>query len=355
VDWLFGVSGADMPDRDFRRADRIYWHLTGDYEFRGVFDPERVMLASASTSTLPAMAVNAMNKVLQTQFSALAFWRWFERVVAVAPNDGSLHDMQWITFGGIDNLPTVSEGTAYSELTVGDVKESAAFAKKGGYVGITREMLKNSDIQRIQAVPRALAVAALRTRSAAVAGLFTSNAGVGPTLSDSTALFDASRGNLGTTAFDAAAWKQVRAAIFKQAEVNSDKALGVFPRYALLPADLYDEGLSAFGYGDGYPTSYNVYTEGRQNEDPRPVPLVVPDWSDTNDWAAVVDPVVYPVIMMSYSQNPGGGHHPTPELFSVVSETAGLLFTNDVLPIKVRDEFAVGVHGPRGIYKENVA
>jgi hypothetical protein len=30
------------------------------------------------------------------------------------------------------------------------------------------------------------------------------------------------------------------------------------------------------------------------------------------------------------------------------------MFTNDTLPIKVRDEFAVGVNGPRGVYKENV-
>jgi hypothetical protein len=59
--------------------------------------------------------------------------------------------------------------------------------------------------------------------------------------------------------------------------------------------------------------------------------------------------------MMTYSQRPGGGGHPAPELlFSVVSEESGLMFTNDTLPIKVRDEFAVGVNGPRGVYKENV-
>jgi hypothetical protein len=356
IDWLFGVPGADMPDPQFRRSDRIYWGLTGDYEFRGVFDPRRVALASATTSTLADMAVNAMNKVIMTQFSALTFWRWFERIAAVTPNDGSLHDMAWITFGGISNLPSVGEGAAYTELGVADVKETDSFTKYGGYVGITREMIKNSDIQRIQAVPRALAIAALRTRSAAVSGIFTTASGVGPTLAqDSTALFHADHSNLGTTAFSATEWKVVRTAVFKQAEISSSKALGVFPRYALLPADLYDTGLSAFGYGEGYPTTYNVYAEGREVEDPRPIPLVVPDWTDANDWAAIVDPAVFPVIMMSYSQAPGGGGHPIPELFSVVNETAGLMFTNDVMPIKVRDEFAVGVNGWRGVYKENVA
>ena len=89
--------------------------------------------------------------------------------------------------------------------------------------------------------------------------------------------------------------------------------------------------------------------------DPRPVPIVVPEWTDATDWAYIVDPAVFPVIHMSYSQSPGGGRHPAPELFSVTSETSGLMFTNDVLPIKVRDEFAVGVSGYQGIGKRNVA
>jgi hypothetical protein len=81
----------------------------------------------------------------------------------------------------------------------------------------------------------------------------------------------------------------------------------------------------------------------------------VPDWTDTNNWAAMVDPLVFPVILMSYSQAPGGGVHPPCELFVAMDENAGLMFSNDTLPIKVRDEFVVGVNGPRGVYKENVA
>jgi hypothetical protein len=355
VDWLFGVKGSPLPDPQFRRADAIYWALTGDFGLRGMFDRDRVMLTGATTSTLANMAVDAMNRVIMEQFSALTHWRWFERIVMVAPNDGSLQSMKWITFGGIANIPTVAEGGVYTELSVGDAKESDAFVKKGGYVGVTREMIKNSDILRIQAVPRALAIASLRTRSAAVSALFTDAAGCGPTLDDdATALFDAGHANLGTTAFSAAEWAVVRAAVFQHTELTSSKVLGVFPRFALLPPELYDSALSAFGYGEGYPTTYAPYSQDRGNEDPRPVPLVVPDWTDADNWAAIVDPAVFPVIMMSYSQQPGGGGHPAPELFSVVSEESGLMFTNDTLPIKVRDEFAVGVNGPRGIYKENV-
>ena len=88
--------------------------------------------------------------------------------------------------------------------------------------------------------------------------------------------------------------------------------------------------------------------------DPRPVVIPVPDWSDASDWAYVVDPQIFPVILICYAQSPGGGSHPAPELLSVANPSEGLLFKNDVLPIKVRDWFAVNVNGPRGIGKRNI-
>jgi hypothetical protein len=356
VNWFFGVGGAKTPPANMRRFDQLYVALTGDTEFRGIFDPTRLMFASATTATLPNLAVDALNKVIVEQMVRLDHWRWFERITSVEPNDGSLQTMKWITMGGITNLPTVAEGGTYTELAVDDAKETAAFVKRGGYVGITREMIKNSDIQQMQAIPRALANAAVRSRSAAISALFTANAGVGPTLAtDSKALFHADHANIGTAALDAAGWRAARAEAFQHTELQSGAVLGVFPRFVLVPAELYDTALELFGYGEGMPTSYTPEAQDRGFADPRPVPLVVPDWTDNNNWAYVVDPMVYPVIQMSYSQNPGGRAHPAPELFSVVSERSGLMFTNDVLPIKVRDEFAAGVNGPRGIGKRNVA
>jgi hypothetical protein len=358
VAFFFGADGAAPPPPNLRHFADLYVALTGDIHFRGVFDGTRLQFSGATTTTLANLAVDAMNKVIVQQFQALDHYRWYERIASVEPNDGRLHAMKWITLGGIGNLPTVSEGGAYTELSVADVTETASFVKRGGYVGITREMIKNSDIMQLQAIPRALAVAALRTRSAAVAALFTASSGIGPTLSqDSKALFHADHSNLATTALgtDATAWRAARKECFKHAEVNSGKVLGIFPRFLLVPAELYDTALSILGYGEGMPTTYTPEAQDRGFADPRPIPLVVPDWTDATDWAYIVDPAVYPVIQMSYSQAPGGRRHPIPELFAVVSETSGLMFTNDTLPIKVRDEFALGVNGHRGIGKRNVA
>ncbi len=354
VDWMFGIQGAKAPDPQLRRLDLVYTMLTGDYDFHGVYRSDRVFLAGADTGTLANMAANAMNKVVMAQLALLTHYRWYETIAQPTPNDGSLHAMAWTSFGGISTLPVVSEGGAYDELDTDDVKESDSFAKYGGYVGITREMIKNSDIQRIQAVPRALAAASVKTRSAKIASIFTAGSGQGPVLDqDGYELFksDNSHANYATTALgtDTTAWKAAALECFKQTEVNSGDRIGVFPKYCLVPPDLYHVALGIFGFGEGMPTTYAPFSQDRGIGDPRPVPIAVPHFTDATNWYYIADPMVWPVVHMSFSADPSGRTFPPPELYSAVSETGGLLFASDVLPIKIRDEFAYGVNGYKGI------
>jgi hypothetical protein len=361
IDWLFGVPGASVPEPMLRNSATLYQMITGDVHWRGIFDPKQA-LATATTSTLNDLAVDAINKVIVSVWDTLAAYRWYELVTTVQPNDGSLHNMQWIQFGGIGDLPVVAEGAAYTEATVADSLEADSFVKYGYYVGVTRKMLRNSQIAQIQAVPRALAISAMRTREAKIAGIFTTASGVGPTLDDdSVVLFHtASHSNLATTPFSYAAWSAARLECYKATEQGSSKRMGFWPKFWLGPADLYDSALEIFGYGAGPggkpgtgDNNVNPFAEARIG-DPRPIPIAVPSFTDANDWAYLVDPMVQPIIQMSYSQNPGGNTHPLPEIFSVVSETAGLMFSNDTMPIKVRDEYAYGVSNYRGIGKRNV-
>ncbi len=364
-DWIFGASSAPLPPPDLRNSAHLYRLLTGDIEHHGVFRPEYAF-ANANTTTLADLAVNAMNKVIVELYANLIAYRWYELITDVQPTDGTLHDMAWIQFGGIANLPTVAEGAAYTELTVGDTKETSAFYKYGGYVGITDKMLRNSEIAKMQAIPKALAVAAVRTRSAAIASIFTQASGTGPTLAqDSTVLFHANHSNVATTAYSWAAWKAARLECAKHAEPTSAKRLMLWPKYWLGPADLYDQALIDFGYGqgpggrpgEGAVTAFNdvnPYAQDRPG-DPRPIPLAVPEFTDTGDWAYIVDPRLFPVICMAYANGSAPGQHPAPELFTATDPTGGLLFTNDTLPIKVRDQWAYGVATYRGIGKRNVA
>lgn len=364
LNWIFGARDEPLPPPSMRSIRDLYHVITGDYDWHGVFNPAWSQLSAASTTTLAGMVVNAFNKVVRMHYDNMATYRWYERIVDVVPHDGSTHDVQLVMVDGLANLPTVTEGGAYTEATVGDAKESLAFTKRGHYVGITLETIRRSDIQRIQAIPRAMVQASIRTRSAAIAAIFTQNSGTGPTLADdSTVLFHANHGNLDTAAFDTSAWAAARTRIWEQQIPGTNKPLGLWPTFVLVPIELYDAALIEFGYGNGdvgKPNSagtaqtVNPYGESRVG-DPRPVPIPVPEWTDANDWAYIVDPRLHPVIQMAYANAPQGGQHPMPEIFEVTSETSGLMFTNDTLPVKIRDWWGYGVATYVGVGKNNVA
>ena len=364
LSWLLGAADEPAPPPSLRSLRDLYVAITGDVNWYGVFNREYTQLAAASTSTLAGMVVNSLNKVVRQHYDNLATYRWYEQIVDVIPHDGSTQDVQLILGDGVANLPTVGEGAAYTEAVVGDAKESFAFTKRGHYVGITLEAIRRGNLQRIQAIPRELVKASIRTRSAAIAGLFTQASGVGPTLADdSKALFHADHGNLDTGALDATEWAQARQRIFGQTVPGTGSALGLWPTFCLVPIELYDASLELFGYGagdvgkpntGGTAQTPNVYGASRPG-DPRPIPVAVPEWTDATDWAYLVDPRLHPVIHMAYADAPQGGSHPLPEIFEGTSEPSGLMFTNDTLPVKIRDWWGYGVSTHVGIGKNNVA
>lgn len=354
MNWMFGVEGAKLPEPEYRNFRMFYGAMTGDYAVEGRVDPSNIKFAGATTSDLPNMAVDAMNKIIVNMWKNLQEYRWWENITSVVPNDGSLHAIKLIMYDGPNTLATVAEKGTYAEVTPADTKETATWNKKGNWIGITREMIKNSDIMAIRAVPEGLAQAALRTRSAAVSAYFTQASGVGPNLADGNPLFHSSGGNVATTALDKAGWLAARSASYAQT-TPAGAVFGVRPKYCLVPEELFDATLEIFGYGEGQPTSYNILAEDRGLTDPRPTVLSVPEWTDVNNWAWVVNPVLWKTICISYSVNPAGTTHALPELFTMQGDVGYTMFFNDQIAIKVRDEFALGVTGRTGIGKRNVA
>lgn len=79
------------------------------------------------------------------------------------------------------------------------------------------------------------------------------------------------------------------------------------------------------------------------------VPVVVPDWSDESDWAAVCDPRVVPAIFV------GERFGLAPEIFVAGDELSPSVFSNDEHRLKVRHYLAVWVNDYRPLFKSNVA
>ncbi len=355
------IQGVRPPDGipPLSGVREAYHLLSGDYEMSGLFQPERVMFANANSSTMAALVANALNKRLASEFQAYPQW-WLPLVTVEDFN--SLQEVRWVTLGGVGELPTVAEGAAYTELTWDDKTETASFVKKGGYLGISLEAIDKDDVGRLRAAPRALAQAAWLTLSKAIAGIFTSNSGAGPAMSDGLALFHNTHANLGSTALSLAAFKDARLAMRKQTELNSSERLGALtaPKYLLVPPDLEITALQVlasewdytYALSNAPAAPVNPLAEGdslsaRMNA-ARGRVIVVDLWTDTNDWAAAADPRLYPSIGLGFR------YGRAPEIFSVASPTAGLMFSNDTMPIKARFFFAVGPTDWKGLYKANV-
>ena len=351
------VAGVRPPSgvRPLSGIRELYTMLSGDYELTGVFDPDRVWLANVTSATMAALCADALNKRVMNMFQE--YPRWWDDICSVE-DFNSLQSAKWITLGGVGELPTVAEGAAYTEMTWDDATEESDFIKKGGYLGLTIEAIDKDDVNKLRSAPRALAQAAWLTLSKSISALFTANAGLGATMTCTHTVFDAANHfNLGTAALSWASWIATRVAMRQQTELNSGERLGALTAgyYLLVPSDLETLAVQIIGSSgepgvadnDINPVPEAGSEEARRTEARKRV-KVVDLWTDANDWVAVAKPQLYPSIGLGFRFGR------VPEIFSVASPTAGLMFSNDTMPIKVRFFYAVGVTNYRGLYKNKV-
>jgi hypothetical protein len=354
------LAGVRPPDgiQPLTGLRELYHILSGDYEMTGVFQKDRVYLANVTATTMASMVANVLNKRVMIEFAQ--YPQWWAPIVTIEDFQ-SLQQVRWITLGGIGELPTVAEGAVYTELTWDDISQRSSFEKKGGYLGLTIEAIDKDDTRRLVTVPRALAQAAWLTLSKSISAIFTDNSGVGPNVyyddSNQRALFHSSNGNLGTTALSWSAWVAVRQAMRDQTEHNSSEPLGALtaPRFLLVPAELEMTAIQVLA-SEGVPGSADWDINPEADGDTlsarlraaRERVIVVDMWTDANNWAAVADPRLYPSIGLGFR------YGRTPEIFSVADPSAGLMFSNDTMPVKARFFYAAGPIDWRGLYKQNV-
>ncbi len=202
---------------------------------------------------------------------------------------------------------------------------------------------------------------ALRRVSGLVSAVFTVNAGIGPTMADTGALFNATavttaggHANLLTTALSAAEWEVVSTAIYSQPMLIAQEtgyygtgaSMALDPRYCLVPRELRLTAMKIL-----YPeweNAANIHSENMQRGAMGDV-VVVPEWTDATDWAAVVDPNLVPGIVVCERFGI------RPEIFIAGDELSPAVFMNDEHRIKVRHFVAILVQDFRPLHKSNVA
>jgi len=342
----------------------LYMMLTGDYDLHGGFHGERIQLAT--TADFTGLVKNALNKIINNQWELLgaAGYDWWKKIVKVE-HFSSLNDITGVLMGTVGALPSVAEGGEYTELAIGDSPETASFVKYGGYIPLTLELIDRDNISRLVGYARELGNATLRKYSSLIAGIFTTASGVGPTMADTGALFNATavttaggHANLLTTAIgtDYVAWNAVALAMFNQPMLIKNAAgyygtgqkMAVEPKYCLVPRALKPAAQAIF-----VPRWASEIQQAAVLGGPTWAGMVevvtVPDWTDVTDWAAVIDPAIAPAIIV------GERFGLMPEIYTAGNETDPAVFMNDETRIKVRMFAAVLVQDFRPLHKENVA
>lgn len=338
----------------------LYLTLTGDDDLHGGYFPGRVRLAT--TADFTGLVKNALNKIVANTWDELgrAGYDWWQKV-ALVEHFGSLQTITGTLVGTVGSLPEVAEGAEYTELAVGDSPETATFTKYGGYIPLTLELIDRDETRKLRAYPRELASAGLRKISQLVAEVFTANSGIGPTLADGGALFNATavttaggHANLRTAALSAPEWDAVGTAVYNQPMLvknaggfyGSGTRMALNPRYLLVPRALQLTAMKVL-----YPSlenATNIYSENQQRGQPGDV-VTVPEWSDATDWAAVCDPRLAPGVFI------GERFGILPEVFIAGDALSPAVFSNDEHRLKVRHFLAVWVNDFRPLHKNNVA
>ena len=363
VDDLFGLErseklqGVSIPPLSGIRE--LYLMLTGDREMHGGYHPDRVHLAT--TADFTGLVKNALNKIVADQWSLLgrAGYDWWRNITEVE-HFTSLNDITGTLIGTVGDLPVVSEGAEYTELSVGDSPETASFVKYGGYIPLTLELIDRDQTRKLKAYARELGSAGLRKISKLVAGIFTANSGIGPTMADSGALFNdtavttaGGHANLLVAALSIGAWEAAATAIYNQPMLIKNAAglygtgpkMAINPKFCLVPRALQNTAWQMLK-GEFVREATYVYDNVLKGS---AVPITVPEWTDATDWAAVCDPAVAPAIFV------GERFGIMPEIFVAGNELSPAVFMNDEHRLKVRHFLAVWVNDFRPLHKNNVA
>ncbi|HQJ32367.1 MAG TPA: hypothetical protein PLO13_03340 [Anaerolineaceae bacterium] len=363
VEDLFGIprdpARASLKAPKLTGIRELYLSLTGDTDLHGGYFPERVQLAT--TADFTGLVKNALNKIISNTWEELgrAGYDWW-KYVSTQEHFATLHPITGTLVGTVGSLPTVAEGGAYTELPVGDSPETASFTKYGGYIPLTLELIDRDETRKLRAYTRELASAGMRNISSLVSAIFTANSGIGPTMADTGALFNATavttaggHANLSTTALSSTSWDTVCANVYKQPMLIKNAAtyygtgpqMAVNPKFLLVPRAMQKlareicEG--SFVRESGY--VYDNVLKGSA------VPITVPEWTDANNWAAACDPLIAPAVFI------GERFGLMPEIFVAGSELSPAVFTNDEHRLKVRHFLAVWVNDFRPLAKANVA
>lgn len=246
-----------------------------------------------------------------------------------------------VQLGEWPELLEVPEGSEFKAGSIASSQETYRLRTYGRTFGITRQALVNDDLGAFADMVRAFGRSAVELQAKVLVDLLTAATGVGPTMSDTKALFHTDHGNLAGSgaALDVTSLGAARAAMRLQKGLDGVTPINAEPRFILVPAALETkaEQVIASIYA-ATTTDVNPFS-GRLEVvvDPRL------DGAYTNSakaWYVFADPATLDTIEYAYLDGDEG---------PVVEAEPG--FRIDGVEIKCRLDFGAGVLDWRGAYR----
>tara|TARA_Y100000310_G_scaffold6456_1_gene7261 strand:- start:661 stop:3309 length:2649 start_codon:yes stop_codon:yes gene_type:complete len=312
---------------------------------------EALYTEALQTSNLAEVTADRMHKALIHNYANMPqydSWRKIVKVVSVA--DYIAH--RQIKFGGYGDLSVVAEKGVYNALThPGDEETTVTMEKRGGIADqITRELILNDSVGAISEIPKELALAAKRTLNAQVWAVLTGNATYGV---DSTAIFDATHSNTGTTALSISGISLARIAMRDQTRaLATDNILGQtnLPKFLAVPNELEGLGQRLVNPSEAY--HYNSTADTDADDDPHRFKgamelLVLDIFTDATEYFFIADPMLNYGIIVAFLDG-----NEEPSLYVQAEQTAPEMFSMDVQNIKIRHEYQEAIVDYRPFYRQ---
>lgn len=334
------VPGQMLSDAGKRFGGMSMVRLCEDLlTLRGVncrgMSPEQIAVRALSTSDLPAILANVMNKTLRAGYENAP--RTFVGVFRQA-SASDFKTIQRTQLSGAPSLEEVSENGEFKYGKLSDSKESYALKTYGKILPFTRQTIINDDLDAISRVPSLFGRAAADLESDTVWGMVVAN----PNMADGGALFNSTavttaggHANLATTgtAINVASVGDARASMRKKVGLEG-RLLNITGKHLVVGADKEVElaqflgGFVAAKHTDVVPEMLRSYN-----------PVVEPRLTG-NGWYSFADYNQIDTIEYCYLEGNTGVYIETRQGFGV-----------DGLEIKARHDFAAKAIDWRGMYK----
>lgn len=296
--------------------------------------PEQIAVRALTTSDLPAILANVMNKTLRAGYENAP--RTFVGVFRQA-SASDFKAIQRTQLSGAPSLEEVNENGEFKYGKVSDAKESYALKTYGKILPFTRQTIINDDLDAISRVPSLFGRSAADLESDIVWGLVAAN----PNMADGGALFNntavttaGGHANLGTAAaISVASVGAARAAMRKQVGLEG-RLINITGRHFVVGADKEVE-LAQFLGGIVPTKSVDVVPEMLRSYN-----AVVEPRLAGNAWYMFADHNQIDTIEYCYLEGNTGVYIETRQGFGV-----------DGIEIKARHDFAAKAIDWRGMFK----